>query len=65
MPPDRSPYRVLLLSTVCALILVTGCGRKGPLYLPPPPPADAGQAAQPTPPETEPESPPKPGQAGG
>ena len=64
MPPDRPPYRVLLLSTVCALVLVAGCGRKGPLYLPPPPPADAGQA-QPTPPEAEPESAPKSGQAGG
>ena len=62
MPPKPPLCRVFLLFTVCALILVTGCGRKGPLYLPPPPPADTGQA-QPSAGEGETEAPPKAGPA--
>ncbi len=64
MPSKPSLSRVFLLSTVCALVLVTGCGRKGPLYLPPPPSADTGQA-QPPPAEGETETPPKAGPTGG
>ena len=46
------------------LALLAGCGQKGPLYLPPPPPADAGQT-QAVPAEGESETPPKTAPAGG
>jgi predicted small lipoprotein YifL len=42
MPSTRVLRQGLLLAAVCALALLGGCGRKGPLYLPPPPPAEAG-----------------------
>lgn len=58
MPPTRPLRRAFVLSVACTLALLTGCGRKGPLYLPPPPPADTGQTQAP-PVETEAETPPK------
>jgi predicted small lipoprotein YifL len=43
-----SPFnRGLLLIPICALALLAGCGRKGPLYLPPPPPAASEPLEQP------------------
>jgi predicted small lipoprotein YifL len=54
--------RTLLIVPLCALALLPGCGRKGPLYLPPPPPAGSGPVeqapppvAQPTPPSAQPD----------
>ena len=58
MPPTRTRRRVALFSVACALALLAGCGRKGPLYLPPPPPADTGQT-QAAPATGEAETPPK------
>ena len=43
MPRSR---RGLLIVPICALALLAGCGRKGPLYLPPPPAASHGPLEQ-------------------
>jgi len=64
MPTTRTLRSALLLSAACTLGLLGGCGQKGPLYLPPPPSADTGQAQAP-PAEGETESPPKAAPAGG
>jgi predicted small lipoprotein YifL len=43
-----SPFhRVLLLTIIGTASLMAGCGRKGPLYLPPPPPASSEPMEQP------------------
>lgn len=43
--PSRSAF--LALGLLCATALLGGCGMKGPLTLPPPPPADAALATPP------------------
>jgi predicted small lipoprotein YifL len=32
--PDRSPLRSLCLAVLLAIVCLSGCGQKGPLYLP-------------------------------
>jgi predicted small lipoprotein YifL len=63
MPSTRVLRQGLLLAAVCALALLGGCGRKGPLYLPPPPPAETGRTQTP-PAEAGGEEPAKPASAG-
>jgi predicted small lipoprotein YifL len=49
MPTMSLLHRGLLLVPIFALALVAGCGRKGPLYVvPPPPPADSTPIDQPS-----------------
>jgi predicted small lipoprotein YifL len=40
--------RLLPIIPVLAVALLAGCGRKGPLYMPPPPPADTTPLEQPS-----------------
>jgi predicted small lipoprotein YifL len=40
--------RALPIVPILAFALLAGCGRKGPLYLPPPPPADTTPIEQPS-----------------
>ena len=47
MPTMSRFSRALPLIPILALALVAGCGRKGPLYMPPPPPADNTPLEQP------------------
>ena len=39
--------RALPIVPIFAVALLAGCGRKGPLYMPPPPPADTTPLEQP------------------
>lgn len=39
-------HRVLPVVPVLAVVLLVGCGRKGPLYLPPPPAASSTPVEQ-------------------
>jgi predicted small lipoprotein YifL len=32
--PDRSPLRSLCLAVLVGIVCLSGCGQKGPLYLP-------------------------------
>jgi predicted small lipoprotein YifL len=50
MPPMPLSRRGLLVIPILAVALQAGCGRKGPLYLPPPPPASSGPTEQAPPP---------------
>jgi predicted small lipoprotein YifL len=47
MPTMFRFHRALPIIPILALALLAGCGRKGPLYLPPPPPADTAPLEQP------------------
>lgn len=42
------PASTRLLLSACVALLLAGCGMKGPLRLPDPPPADAALAAPPS-----------------
>ena len=42
------PHASRRLAGTCLLLALAGCGMKGPLRLPDPPPADAALAAPPT-----------------
>lgn len=57
MPTMSRIDRALLIIPILAVALLPGCGRKGPLYVvPPPPPADSTPIDQPsakTPADTE------------
>jgi|OpeIllAssembly_1097287.scaffolds.fasta_scaffold21521_2 hypothetical protein len=47
MPTMPLLRRGLLVVFLCSAAVLAGCGRKGPLYLPPPPPAASGPVEQP------------------
>lgn len=61
MPTMSLLHRGLLIAPICLVALLAGCGRKGPLYLPPPPAAGSGPAEQPAAPPKDAE--PKPAAA--
>ena len=48
MPTSLYPCATRLLAGACLALLLAGCGMKGDLRLPDPPPADAALAAPPT-----------------
>jgi len=55
----RPPFAARLLAGACLTLPLIGCGMKGPLRLPDPPPADAALVAPPTlDPAATPDSPP-------
>ncbi|MDQ2695863.1 MAG: lipoprotein [Pseudomonadota bacterium] len=54
MRPPALPCRLTVL--LAALLVLAGCGQKGPLYLPPPPPQEPAPASLPPPQEPPPEA---------
>ena len=46
--PSLRAHAPRLLACACLFLSLAGCGMKGPLRLPDPPPADAALAAPPT-----------------
>jgi predicted small lipoprotein YifL len=46
MPTMPRFNRALPVIALLAVTLLAGCGRKGPLYMPPPPPADTAPLEQ-------------------